>query len=128
MKITDFKLTFKDIDTAMRATNMFELRKKISIAVFDGKFKEARRFQKELANVAVSDFETYKALPLLHFTAQGFPVKSFFELMFNSFKFNVFYKLSRKTPEEKQLSKLSKEYYGNLSKEDRLKKTIDITI
>ena len=128
MKITDFKLTFKDMDTAVRATRMFELRKQIGISAMDGKFRDARKYKKELAKEAVNDFETYKKLPFLHFDIAHVPVKAILDMALNSYKFKIFNKFIKKTPEEKQFDKLSKEYFSSLSPEEIKKNTIDITI
>ena len=128
MKITDFKASYKDLDTAIRAAKMFELRKQVSISVLDGKFREARKQQKELAKAAVDDFETYKTLPFIHFIMKSFPLKSVIGLMINTLGFKIFNKFSKKTQEEKQLLNLSKEYYRNLTKDDIKNKTIDVVI
>ena len=124
MKIADFK----DIDTAARAVKMFELRKQISIFCLDGKFREARKLQKELAHEAINDFETYKQLPLLQIRANKITVKESLSLLFLSLKNKLFYKFSKKTPEEKQLNKMCKEYFGSLTQEEIKAKTIDYTI
>lgn len=128
MKITDFKIKMPDVDSAIRATQMFELRKQIGISIMDGKFREARKFQKELAKSAVDDFDTYKKLPFIHFTVPGMPITAFFGMIFNNLKFKIFSKFTKKTPEEKQFNNLAKEYYGKLTKEDIKNNTIDITI
>ena len=128
MKVTDFKLTFKDINSAIAAARMFELRKQVSLAVFDGKFKDARKFQKELAANAVNNFDIYKQLPLMHINMPRMSFKSMLELVLNTFKFKIYNKFTRKTPEEKQLNQLAKDYYSNLTKDDLKKNTIDITI
>jgi len=129
MKITDFKLKFKDIDSAMNAAKMFELRKQVSISILDGKFRDARKYQKELAANAIADYETYKRLPFIKYTM---PVRNSLKdvigMAFNSFKFNIFSKFCKKTPDEKQLYKLNKEYFSKFTKEDIKKNTIDITI
>ena len=128
MKITDFKIQFKDIDTAIRAAKMFELRKQIGISYLDGKIREARKLQKELAHEAVNDFETYKQLPLLHIQTNNISVKDSLSLLFTSVKNKLFYKFSKKTPEEKQFYKMCKEYFGKLTPEEIKEKTIDYTI
>ena len=128
MKITDFKATFKDTASAIRAAKIFELRKQAMMSVMDGRFKDARNYQKEIAKDAVTDFEAYKKQPFIHFSVPGMPLKEFFSMAFNSFKFKIYNKFTKKTPEEKQLNKLSKEYFKNLSKEDIKKNTIDVTI
>ena len=128
MKITDFKATFKDVDSAIRAAKIFELRKQSMISVMDGKFRDARNYQKEIAKEAVKDFEVYKKIPFVHFIVPGMPMKDFFSMAFNNFKFKIYSKFTKKTTDEKQFNKLAREYYSNLTKEDIKKNTIDVTI
>ena len=128
MKITDFKQSYSTAEAAIRAVVMVELRKKLSISVVEGKFKEARECQKAIAKTAVEDFETYKTLPLINFILPKTDIKAFFILAFKSFEFKIYNKFFKKTPEEKQFAKLSKDYYSKLTPEDIKQKTIDITI
>ena len=128
MKITDFKIQFKDMDTAIRATKMFELRRQISRSALNGKLHEARKYQKELAHEAVNDFETYTKLPILNIHAPSIPAKSVLSLLFRSLKSKLFYTLSPKTAEEKQFNQMCKEYFSKLTPEERKAKTIDYTI
>lgn len=128
MKITDFKLHFNDIDTAVKAAKMFELRKQISASALSGKFSETRKYQKQLAHEAINDFETYKSLPFLHIKNPNMSFSDVLFLMFTSAKNKFLYKFSKKTPEEKQFNKMCKEHFGKLTPEEIKKQTIDITI
>ena len=128
MKITDFKIQFKDMDSAIRAAKMFELRRQISLSSLEGNLREARKYQKQLAHEAVNDFETYTKLPILRITDPNMSAKSVLSMLFSSIKSNIFFKFSKKTPEEKQFYKMCKEYFGKLTPEEIKEKTIDYTI
>ncbi len=128
MKITDFKMTFRDVDTALGAAKMFELRKQSMVSSLDGKFRETRKYQKELAKEAVKNFEVYKQLPIMQFNFITMPAKVFFKFVLNIFKIKFLNMFVRKTPEEKQFKKLTKEYFGKLTKEEIQDKVVDITI
>lgn len=122
----EFRITFKDTDSALKAINMFELRRKSSISILSGKFKQAREAQRELAKIAVDDFETYKSLPGIKFS--NVPLKAWLAFLLKSFGFKIFKLFSKKTPEEKQFAERCKSYAKELRPEDKKAKTIDITI
>lgn len=124
--MNNFKIQFNDIESAMRAAKMFELRKQVSISIMEGKCRQARAAQKEFAKIAVSDFDTFTKLPNINIT--GFPLKMYFPLLLRTIKFNIFRKFSKTTPEEKQLAKQYRNYAKTLTKEDIKNKTLDITI
>ena len=122
----NFKIQFKDIDSAMRAAKMFELKKQVNISVLEGKCKQARAAQKELAQMAVADFDTYKTLPYVNIKMNN--LKIFFPLIFKTIKFNLYRTFCKTTPEEKELAKLYKSYAKGLTEEEKKNKTLDITI
>ena len=120
----DFKVTFNNFENAMNAVKMFELRKQSAISVLEGKCKAARTAQKELAKIAVDDFDTFTKLPNIQFTR--FPLKLFFPVMFKTMKFKFFKLFTKKIPEEKQLAKMYKKYQKELTLKDIEQKTLKI--
>lgn len=128
MKITEFKRSYTTIDAVTRAAKIFELRKQMDLSVLDGKLREARNCQKEIAKVALEDFETYKTVPFMHYILPRMGLKEILKLMFNSFEFKIYSKFVKRTPEEKQFTKLSRDYYKTLTPEDIKKNTIDYEI
>ena len=99
------------MDSAVRAAKMFELKKQSSMSILEGKYKDARAAQKELAKLGVEDFDTFVKVPGIKFAnlplIEGFPIIKKF------IGFNLFKMFSKKTPEEKQLAKMFKEFLAN---------------
>ena len=122
----NYKITFNNIDSALNAKKMFELRQHITISILDGKYRAARKSQKELAALAVKDFDAYKSLPKINF--KNAPFREVLSLIGKSIKFRLYYAFDKKTPEEKLLTEKYKIYRKNLTPEEERKKTIDITI
>jgi len=120
----DFKINFNNFENAMNAVKIFELRKRTATSVLEGKCKDARIAQKELAKIAVEDFDTYTKMPNIQFT--GFPLKLFLPIIFKTMKFKIFRLFTKKIPEEKQLVKMYKEYQKGLTPEDIKQKTLKI--
>ena len=120
----DFKINFNNFENAMNAAKMFELKKHSAISVLEGKCRDARAAQKELAKIAVDDFDTFTKLPNVQFT--GFPLKLFFPVLFKTMKFKIFRLFTKKIPEEKQLAKMYKEYQKGLTPKDIEQKTLKI--
>ena len=126
MNINNFKIQFSNIEQAMNAAKMFELRQKAGIAILEGKCREARTAQKEFAKLAVADFDTFTKLP--HMNIHGVSPRLFFPMLLKSLKFKLFSLFSKLSPEEKLLRKQYQAYVKNVTKEDIAKKTIDVTI
>lgn len=80
--------------------------------VFEGKFKEAMKHQKELAKMAVQDFKIYKGVT--NFVLTDFPPEVNKILFKNTFKYKFYDLFTSKSKEEKQLRKMNKEYYKDL--------------
>jgi len=78
------------------------------IHVISGNYKEARESHKQLAKLAIKNFETYKQVT--NFKITDLPHELGAVLLVRSLKFKLYYALSQKTPEEKQLKKMNKEY------------------
>ncbi len=122
----NYKVSFSNIESAMNAKKMFELRQASTSLILSGEFKKARSIQKEFAKMAVNDFEAYKALPLVRYN--NVPFKVWLAMLGKSIKFRLYKMFSPLSNDEKQLNKLSRSYLSNLSDSDKKKKTIDITI
>lgn len=122
----DFKVKYNNIESAMHAVQIFELRKQISLSVMEGKCKKARAAQKTLAKIGVEDFDTFKSVPGIRIN--NIPLSEFFPMLFKSLKFKIYRAFTKKIPEEKQLAKMYKEYSETLTPEGRAKQMIDINI
>lgn len=112
-------IQFNNMDSALRAAKLFELRKQITLSIFDGKFKQARANQKEFAKLAVQDFDTFVKVPTFKFT--NIPLKAGISILRPILKFKLFSMFSKKTPEEKELAKMYKDYVSK----DKLKNKVE---
>ena len=126
MSRIDFKVNYKDMDSAMRAAKMFNLRQNAFVSIIEGKYRVARQYQKDFASIAVSDFETFKTLPKINY--KNVPAVAFFPMLWRSIKFRIFKFFTKSTKEEKQLVRMYKEYVKNLTKEEDKKRTLDINV
>ena len=123
----DFKITYSNLDSALNAQKMFQLRQRAMLSIVGGNFKEARNSQKEFAKIAVSDFETCKTLPNINYT--NVPIKMFLGVWFKSLKFRFYKLFTEKSPEEKQLKKLYKTFLKEQKTDPNVgPKKIDIRI
>ena len=102
----NFSITYKNIDSAMNAARMFELRKLVSLSVLEGNFRNARIAQKEFAKAAVNDFDTFRTLPNISIT--NVPLKEWLLLGFRSLEYKFYKFFTGKTKEEKLLAKMCK--------------------
>ena len=124
----NYNVKCKSIESAQNMTKMFELRKQISISSMYGNYKETRKAQKQLADIALKDFDAYTSLPHMHITLPPMSIKETLTLAGKMLKMKLLYAFSRKTSAEKQLAKKYKEYAKTQTPEDIKKKTLDITI
>ncbi|MCR5265544.1 MAG: hypothetical protein K6E29_02995 [Cyanobacteria bacterium RUI128] len=85
--------------------NYYKLR---MLHVISGNFKEAREAHKQMAKLAVEDFDTYKQVT--NFKIANLPPEVNKILLVNSLKYKAYCAFSKKTPEEKQLEQMNKEY------------------
>lgn len=92
----------------VKANEIINYTKMQMLYIFDGKFKEAHEMHKEMAKIAVEDFDTYKKAT--NFKITNLPPEAGKPLLINSLKYKVYYAFSEKTPDEKQLEKMNKEY------------------
>ena len=118
-----FKITCNSMESAINATIMFNLRQQTMQSVVSGNFKLARSQQKEFAKVALDDFETYKKLPNIFFDNMPFWPSLF--VFFKTLKYRIYYAFSKKTPEEKELTKKAKEYLKTLTPAEKKARTIN---
>ena len=121
-----YKVTFNNLDSALRAQKMFELSKQSKLSVLNGNFKNARNMQQELAKLALEDFETYKTLPTI--SIKNVPLKEFFFIFLQSLKFRIYKLFSPNSKEEKELIKKYSEYSKKLIDQEKQNKTINIVI
>ena len=124
--ISDAKQKSEAYKKLMKVTEMFENSKNALVNVFLGKFKDARKCEKELAKTAVEDFDAYKSIPNVSVT--NVPWFIFRKLIINIFKYRVYKAFSKKIPEEKRFMELKKEYLDELKKENKEIKTVKIEL
>ncbi len=108
----------------VKVNEMFNYQKMALLNVVTGNFKEARESEKQLAKLAVNDFETYKDIPHVKFT--GIPVGMAAHIMKKSLQYRVYKAFSPKTPEEKQFLKMKKEHIKELKANKLQPKTVEI--
>ena len=92
------------------AKRMYDLKLKTSLAVLNGRCKEARVNQKEFAKLAIDNFSTAIDLPAP--VTGSFPWYSDFGL--NTIKFMIYKAFCKKTPEEKKLKAMVDDYRTGL--------------
>ena len=122
----NYKVTFPNMDTAVRAAQMFELKKQSFISVVDGRFKDARKAEKEYAKLAVEDFDTCTKLPKVNI--KNVPAGAGVKILWQGIKYRIYNAFCIKTPEEKELAKKCKDYLKNITSEEQKQRTFDITI
>ena len=122
----NLKISYRDVDTALSAQKMFNLRQKSTVAIIEGKFREARNIQKEFAKLAVDDFETFKTLPSVRF--KNVPFKPSVSIFFKSLQFKLFRMFTKKSPEEKLFRQKYNEYIKEIDKNNQVRERVDITL
>ena len=110
----NYSVTYKNIDTAVKAARMFELRKLVSLSIMEGKFRNARVAQREFAKTAVDNVDILKTLPNISIT--NIPLKEWLIMGFRSLEYRVYKFFTSKTPEEKLLAKQLKVFQKSLHK------------
>lgn len=124
--IADGKRKSEAYNKLLRANNMFDKSKNLFLSIVLGNFKDARGYEKDLAKLAVSDFDTYKELPKVNFSNVPFAVAA--KTMYNGFRYNIYKLFSKKTPEEKEFAKKRTDYLKTLKIENKQIKTVNINI
>ncbi len=92
----------------VKANEILNYTKLHMLQIFSGNIKEARETHKQIAKLAVEDFKTYKEAT--NFKITNLPPEAGKPLLINSLKYRLYYAISPKTPEEKQMEKMNKEY------------------
>lgn len=92
----------------VKANEILNYTKLEMIHVISGNFNEAREAHKQMAKLAVEDFDIYKKVT--NFRIVNLPSGANKTILVNSLKYKAYYAFSKKTPEEKQLEKMNKEY------------------
>ncbi len=124
LAISDGKQKSKTYKRIEKIKQMFEYRKQSFLNVLIGNFKEAKKNRQELAKLAIENFEDFKTLPKINFT--NTPKSIIKTAIFNGFKYRLYSAFTSKTPEEKALKKMSKEYLKELKANKKQIKTINI--
>lgn len=119
MAIEDGKQKSPAYKKLVKANEILNYTKLGMLNILSGNFKEAREAHKQLAKIAVEDFETYKQAT--NFKITNLPPEAGKPLLINSLKYRLYYAFSPKTPEEKQLEKMNKEYMKKL-KENKIER------
>ena len=110
--IGDAKKKSPEYKMQVKAEEIFDVVKLRMINVYEGKFKEARKYQKQLAKMATQDFNIYKGVT--NFVLTDFPSEVSKIMLKNSLKYKIYDMFTPKTKEEKQLRKMNKKYYKDL--------------
>lgn len=108
----------------VRATEILNYKKYQMLNVISGNFKEARETHKEIAKLAVKDFDTYKQVTNVRIT--NVPPDAGKILLVNSLKYRIYYAFSKKTPEEKLMVKMNKEYIKKMKAQKIKIKPVEI--
>lgn len=120
------KISYNSLDAALRAQKMFELKNQSTKSIMEGKFKQARKLNKEFAKLAIEDFETFTTLPTINIS--NVPIKDFLSIVWTSVKYRIYKAFTKKSPEEKLLIQKYKKYKKETSAEERNKNNININL
>lgn len=124
--ISDAKSKSEVYKKFVKTTQMFNYSKNNFINIICGDFKQARESEKELAKLAVADFEAYKDVPIVSFT--NVPNAMAMKIIINGIKYRIYKAFCSKTPEEKQFLKMRKEYLKELKSENKQLKKVTIPL
>lgn len=122
--VSDAKKKSEIYQKTLKVNQMFDCQKSTMMNVLTGNFKEARESEKQLAKLAVNDFETYKLLPHVRFTNLPFEMGK--QALKQSLKYRIYRAFSPKTPEEKQFQQMKKDYLKELKSKNEKPKVVDI--
>lgn len=115
--ISDGKKKSEAYQKFLKANELLNYKKLIMINIIDGKFKQAREAEKELARLGVESYDVYKDIPQLEFkNLPGIVVK---KVIKQSLKYRIYRAFSKKTPDEKEFLRLNKEHYKKLKSEKK---------
>ncbi len=124
--IADAKHKTEIFKKTQKINEMFNYQKMSMMYIVAGKFKEARESEKQLAKLAVKDFDNYKTIPNIKITDAPFELGVLFAKQ--SLKYRVYRAFSPKTQEEKQFLQMKKDYYNELKSQNKQPKVQEISI
>jgi hypothetical protein len=89
-----------------------------------GNFKTARDYEKKTAGMVIKNFEAVKNLPKINYVNVPLDIQKM--VLKNSIKYRFYRMFSSKTPEEKQVVKMKKDFLKELKSEHKEMKVINI--
>ena len=126
LAIAEGKKKSKIYQDMVKAQSMLDTSHAAFVSVIFGNFKQAREQEKELAKMAVKDFDVYKKIP--HIKIENVPFVVLKQAFLNGLKYRVYKAFSSKTPEEKQFLNMKKEYIKQLKAENIKPKTVALEL
>ena len=124
--IEEGKKKSKIYQDMIKADNMRNLCNGSFVNVILGNFKLAREQEKELAKIAIKDFDVYKKIPPIKFT--NAPWSLIMLAFLNGMNYRVYKAFSSKIPEEKQFLDMKKEYIKQLKAKNIKPKTVTLEL
>lgn len=110
----------------VKVNEMFNYQKMTMLNIVSGNFKEARESEKQLAKLAVQDFDTFKEIPHIKFTDVPFDMGK--QIIKQGVKYRLYRAFSPKTNDEKQFLKMKKDYYNELKAKNEKPKVSEIKL
>lgn len=101
----------------LKANEMLEYVKAYMTHVIMGEFKDAREFQKDVARLAVKDFDLYKKVT--NFRITELPPEVSRILLINSLRYKIYRAFTSKTPAEKELTRMNKQYLKDMKAQNK---------
>lgn len=89
-----------------------------------GNFKAARDYEKKNAGLVIKDYDAIKTLPKINFVNVPMDVQKM--VVKNILKYRFYKLFSSKTPEEKQVAKMKKEFLNELKSKNKEMKVVNI--
>ena len=89
-----------------------------------GNFKAARDYEKKNAGLVIKDYDAIKTLPKINFVNVPMEVQKM--VVKNILKYRFYKLFSSKTPEEKQVAKMKKEFLNELKSKNKEMKVVNI--
>lgn len=124
LAIADAKQKSEIYKKIVKVNEIFDYKKIVLLNVIFGNFKKARNIEKTIAEIAVDDFETYKSMPKISVINVPFSVLKV--IFMNSIKYKIYRAFTSKTPEEKELAQMCKNYFKQLKAENRQIETVEL--
>ena len=89
-----------------------------------GNFKAARDYEKKNAGLVIKDYDAIKTLPKINFVNVPMDVQKM--VVKNILKYRFYKLFSSKTPEEKQVAKMKKEFLNELKSKNKEMKVVNV--